>query len=207
MISLLTGNILKKFDKFVILNVNDVGYKIYVSDKTINKIDFNEKVSLLCDLQIKDDSINLTGFFDQEEQDAFRLLNSIQGVGTKAALSILSSLTPNELVNAIISDDKKTITQSEGIGNRIASRIINELKSKVENLFVKKDLTRVSLESNKTLEFSKKDDKSIIDDAVSALVNLGYSKTESYITVREIVYNDENKNLSEIITSSLKKLN
>ena len=68
MISLLTGNILKKFDKFVILNVNDVGYKIYVSDKTINKIDFNEKVSLLCDLQIKDDCINLTGFFDEEEQ-------------------------------------------------------------------------------------------------------------------------------------------
>ena len=57
------------------------------------------------------------------------------------------------------------------------------------------------------MEFSKKDDKSIIDDAVSALVNLGYSKTDSYITVREIVYNDENKNLSEIITSSLKKLN
>ena len=108
MISLLTGNILKKFDKFVILNVNDVGYKIYVSDKTINKIDFNEKVSLLCDLQIKDDCINLTGFFDEEEQDAFRLLNSIQGVGTKAALSILSSLTPNELVNAILDECKQT---------------------------------------------------------------------------------------------------
>ena len=155
MISLLTGNILKKFDKFVILNVNDVGYKIYVSDKTINKIDFNEKVSLLCDLQIKDDSINLTGFFDQEEQDAFRLLNSIQGVGTKAALSILSSLTPNELVNAIISDDKKTITQSEGIGNRIASRIINELKSKVEHFSCQKDTSVLNPRSQTHLPFPR----------------------------------------------------
>ena len=207
MISLLTGNILKKSDKFVILNVNDVGYKIYVSDKTIKKLNFDEKVSLFCDLQIKDDSIRLTGFIDEDEQNAFRILNSVQGVGTKAALSILSSLTPNELVNAIISEDKKSIIQSEGIGSRIASRIINELRSKVENLLIDNNVLSVSSENNKILDIPKRDDKNIVDDAVSALVNLGYSKTDSYITVREIVNNDDNKNLSEIITSSLKKLN
>ncbi len=205
MIAHLSGFLITKEKKFIILNVNKVGYKIFVSEKTLAKLDLQDEVSLFCDLNIKDELIHLYGFLDQSEQNAFRLLTSVQGVGAKAALSILSSLSVDEFVTAILSEDKKTMTISEGIGPKIASRIVNELSSKVETI-------SSSLDEFKKFSAKQTDGKlnqnndSLVNDAVSALTNLGYNRSDAFLVVNQMIFDNKTLGLSEIISLSLQRL-
>ena len=116
----------------IILDVNGVGYVVTCSARTLRKIGPNKSpASLLIETHVREDAINLFGFADQAEQDWFRLLTTVQGVGAKVALGILSSIGPDELAQVIAAQDKAALTQADGVGPKLALRLVTELKDKV----------------------------------------------------------------------------
>jgi Holliday junction DNA helicase RuvA len=131
MIASLTGNLASIGKSEIILEVNGVGYLLNVSSKLVSSLgEIGSKLSVFTDLQIKDDKILMYGFATSNEQSFFRLLQSVQGIGPKAALSILSALTINELIIAITSGDKAMISRAEGVGPKVAARVTAELSEK-----------------------------------------------------------------------------
>jgi len=201
MISQITGKIIQINEKFLIVDVNGIGYQIFCSSKTIHKLrDIEKTITILTEMIVREDSQTLYGFYDAIEKHWFNLLISVQGVGAKAALAIFSSLNIDELSFAISNTQKLSITKADGIGPKIAGRIINELKDKIPNnqidpLFanLKKDLDDTN--------------KEMIEDAISALSNLGYNKSSCKKTVLGVFEDSEqNFKLSELISMSLKKL-
>ena len=208
MIATLTGKLKSKLNNKVIIDVNGVGYCLNISKNTLDQVgDIDEIVTLNTDLQVRDDSISLYGFKFQSELNMFKLLQSIQGIGPRAALAVLSALTVEQIIIAIKSSDKSAFQQADGIGLRVATRIVSELKEKIDqfsltNSNIKfKDLNLIPNE----LGLNKK----IIDDAVSAIVNLGYSKSDVFLVVNSIcneIDNDEKLSIEKIIPLALKKL-
>ena len=192
MIASLSGTLKSISKSEIVLEVNNVGYLLNVSSKVISTLgDIGSKLSLFTDLQVKDDKIIMYGFFNQIDQTIFRLLQSVQGVGPKAALSILSALTVEELILAISSGDKAMISRAEGVGSKVASRIASELLEKVSNLNlinIDKNIDVVkSSQENLNLENETNHiDNQVIEDAISALVNLGYNRSEVFSIVMKI---------------------
>ena len=192
MIASLSGTLKSISKSEIVLEVNSVGYLLNVSSKVISTLgDIGSKLSLFTDLQVKDDKIIMYGFSNQIDQTIFRLLQSVQGVGPKAALSILSALTVEELILAISSGDKAMISRAEGVGSKVASRIASELLEKVSNLNlinIDKNIDVVkSSQENLNLENETNHiDNQVIEDAISALVNLGYNRSEVFSIVMKI---------------------
>ena len=192
MIASLSGTLKSISKSEIVLEVNNVGYLLNVSSKVISTLgDIGSKLSLFTDLQVKDDKIIMYGFSNQIDQTIFRLLQSVQGVGPKAALSILSALTVEELILAISSGDKAMISRAEGVGSKVASRIASELLEKVSNLNlinIDKNIDVVkSSQENLNLENETNHiDNQVIEDAISALVNLGYNRSEVFSIVMKI---------------------
>ena len=192
MIASLSGTLKSISKSEIVLEVNSVGYLLNVSSKVISTLgDIGSKLSMFTDLQVKDDKIIMYGFFNQIDQTIFRLLQSVQGVGPKAALSILSALTVEELILAISSGDKAMISRAEGVGSKVASRIASELLEKVSNLNlinIDKNIDVVkSSQENLNLENETNHiDNQVIEDAISALVNLGYNRSEVFSIVMKI---------------------
>ena len=115
-----------------ILDVHGVGYAVNVSGRTQGQLGtIGGEVTLLTEMQVREDSMTLFGFLDVAERDAFRLLITVQGVGAKAAMAILSVLAPVDLNNAIVSGDKAMVARADGVGPKIAQRVINELGEKI----------------------------------------------------------------------------
>ena len=192
MIASLSG-ILKSISKSeIIIEVNNIGYLLNVSSKVISSLgDIGSKLSMFTDLQVKDDKIIMYGFFNQIDQTIFRLLQSVQGVGPKAALSILSALTVEELILAISSGDKAMISRAEGVGSKVASRIATELLEKVSNLNLINidqniNITKSSQENLNFVNETNLCDTQVVEDAISALVNLGYTRSEVFSIVMKI---------------------
>ena len=135
MIASLKGKMISIGKTDIILEVNGVGYLLNVSSRLISSLEsIGSKLELFTDLQVKDDKIVMYGFINPIDQTIFKLLQSVQGVGPKAALSILSALTVEELILAISSGDKAMISRAEGVGSKVAARIATELLEKVSNL-------------------------------------------------------------------------
>ena len=192
MIASLSGTLKSISKSEIVLEVNSVGYLLNVSSKVISTLgDIGSKLSMFTDLQVKDDKIIMYGFFNQIDQTIFRLLQSVQGVGPKAALSILSALTVEELILAISSGDKAMISRAEGVGSKVASRVASELSEKVSNLNlvnIDKNINVVK-SSQENLNLGNEAnhvDNQVIEDAISALVNLGYNRSEVFSTVIKI---------------------
>ena len=192
MIASLSGTLKSISKSEIVLEVNNVGYLLNVSSKVISTLgDIGSKLSMFTDLQVKDDKIIMYGFFNQIDQTIFRLLQSVQGVGPKAALSILSALTVEELILAISSGDKAMISRAEGVGSKVASRVASELSEKVSNLNlvnIDKNINVVK-SSQENLNLGNEAnhvDNQVIEDAISALVNLGYNRSEVFSTVIKI---------------------
>lgn len=196
MIGRLTGIISKIDLNSVIVDVNGVGYLVSCSTKTMNKIADGEMVSLDIETVVREDSIKLFGFISPEEKYWFNTLSTVQGVGFKACMAILNVLTPEEVNIAILSEDKAMISRADGVGPKLASRIALELKDKVNNLSI--DIKSTATE-DKSPELNIND----INDAMSALINLGYNRSQAFETVNSIKdYTD----INDLITKSLKKI-
>ncbi len=133
MIATLTGKLKSKLNNQIIIDVNGVGYCLHVSQNTLHNIgDIEETVILNTDLQVRDDSILLYGFKFQSELNMFKLLQSIQGIGPRAALAVLSALNVEQIIIAIKSSDKSAFQKADGIGQRVATRIVSELQEKID---------------------------------------------------------------------------
>ena len=195
MIASLTGNLTSIGKSEIILEVNGVGYLLNVSSKLVSSLgEIGSKLSVFTDLQIKDDKILMYGFATSNEQSFFRLLQSVQGIGPKAALSILSALTINELILAITSGDKAMISRADGVGPKVAARVTAELSEKVSNMhlnFGNNDISKNSQEKNSNVlksNFLNEEDQffDVVEDTISALINLGYTRSEVFSVVMAI---------------------
>ena len=176
MIAKLTGKITRANNESVIIDVNGVGYLVFCSAKTLEVVSKNEEVtSLLVETHVREDHIHLFGFFEEAEQNCFKILTTVQGVGARVALGILSSWSPDKLANAISAGDKNLITKAPGVGPKLAARIITELKDKMGSVYESQIITNYGQKS-----VNKKVDEGVISDVISALENLGYQRGNAY---------------------------
>jgi Holliday junction DNA helicase RuvA len=199
----LTGVIDSLNEDGLLLDVNGVGYVVHASSKTIGRLGAaGVSASILIETQVREDAITLFGFADAGERDWFRLLRSVQGVGGKVALAILSTLTPNDLVNAVASQDKASVARANGVGPKLAQRIVSELKDKAAGLELGAVANVVALPSGKGGE-----DGDVVNDAVSALVNLGYRRAEAYGAVSKALASKAARaELNDLIVHGLREL-
>ena len=218
MIASLSG-ILKSISKSeIVLEVNGVGYLLNVSSKVISSLgDVGSKLFMFTDLQVKDDKIVIYGFFNQIDQTIFKLLQSVQGVGPKAALSILSALTVEELILAISSADKAMISRAEGVGLKVAGRIATELLEKVSklnliNIDQNVNIVENSQEDLNLVNLENHIDTQVVEDAISALINLGYNRSEVFSIIMKIKkeftlkYKNKDFTVANIIPLALNEL-
>ena len=202
MIGSLSGLVDGIFDGYIILDVGGVGYRVFCSSKTVSKLSgIGQAAKLLIETQVREDHIHLFGFADSTEKQAFELITTVQGVGAKVALAILSALSANELQMAIMTGDAKAITRANGVGPKLASRIVAELKGKTGTLGTNE--TMVVLQNGGA---SNNTSNAAMDEAISALVNLGYGKSEAGMTVASIMRNNPDIKTAELIRLSLKEI-
>ena len=221
MIASLSGKLTLIGKSEIILEVNGVGYLLNVSSKLITSLDeIGSELTLFTDLQIRDDKIVIYGFASSKDQNIFKLLQTVQGVGPRAALSILSTLNVDELILAISSGDKVMISRADGVGPKVAGRITTELVEKVSSLnnslfnnSISKNIPVTLQEKLNNNKNSDTGDLSVeVEDIISALVNLGYSRSEVFSVVMKIKkdfsLNNKNKNftVSQIVPIALREL-
>ena len=181
-----------------VIDCGGVGYMCHTTTYTLASLKKGEKAKLFTVLNVREDAMELYGFATQEELNLFKLLTSVSGVGPKAALSILSSNTPTNLAMSIITEDDKALTKAQGIGKRIAQRIILELKDKLSRGQVM-SVGEAYGGSGVTVIPENK-----VSEASAALAVLGYSQSEINVALRGIDL--ENLKLEDIIREALKKM-
>ena len=197
MIAKLRGLLDSFGDDWCIIDVNCIGYHVFCSSLTLNNLNgLGEEVTLLIETHIREDHFHLFGFATELERDWFRLVQTVQGVGAKVALAILSAVGPDELSNSIAAQDKTVVGQATGVGPKLATRIIHELKDKV----AKFALTPVKLGDGSPLR------SSALGDAVSALSNLGYKQAEAYTAVSKAINDGADDDVQVLIRLGLKEL-
>ena len=153
MIATLSGKLKVKLNNQLVVDVNGIGYCLQVSKNTLDNIgEVDETVILNTDLQVRDDSILLYGFKFQSELNMFKLLQSIQGIGPRAALAVLSALTVEQIVIAIKSSDKSAFQKADGIGQRVATRIVSELQEKIDQFSLTN--SKINFKDSKFFKFS-----------------------------------------------------
>ena len=201
MIATLTGTLAVVDQQDAIIQVNGVGYKFQATSRCLARMGGEgANVTVLIDTQIKDDRIVLTGFADKTVKDTYALLQTVQGVGVKAALSILSALSPDDVVLAISAGDKAMITRADGVGPKLAQRVINELADKIANFSLGASAS-LSSASPATAPMN-----SAISDTVSALVNLGYGRAEAHAAATRIAAETKATSVEALLPQALKEL-
>ena len=175
MIALLTGRIDQIEEAACVIDVNGVGYLVAASSRTLAALPAPPGIArLLIETQVREDAIQLFGFADRAERDWFRLLTTVQGVGAKVGLSLLSALAPAELARAISAGEQASLTRATGVGARLAARLITELRGKVGGLPVASAAIVPPAGS-------------IADDVLSALLNLGYRRPEAQAALARVL--------------------
>ncbi|MEO5335644.1 MAG: Holliday junction branch migration protein RuvA [Magnetospirillum sp. WYHS-4] len=159
----------------MILDVGGVGYLVFCSGRTLGRLAPGEAVALQIETQVREDRIALYGFRDVAERDWFRLLLTVQGVGSKVALAILSALSVDQLVQAVAAQDKKALGLASGVGPKLAARIVSELKDKTGGIA----LGPAAFGGPAPASAAPLGLAPALADAVSALVNLGYGRSEA----------------------------
>ena len=184
-------------DDYIIVNVNGIGYLIFVSYKTISLLPKKgNSISLIIHTYFHQDNIQLYGFINNEEKIWFCILINIQGVGKRLALIILSYMTTQDLLHLFDTNNISTLCDIPGIGKKLSTRIVRALQDQSKTIYSKLDLKQSSLSNFTNIYFQ---------DAVSALVNLGYGKLEASFAVRKVIRN-KNNSLQNIIKLGLKEL-
>jgi len=202
MIGKLTGVIDLVKNNQLLLDVNGVGYIVFASGRTLSKIGVKgDTCSVLIETHVREDHIHLYGFADALEMEWFNILTKVQGVGAKVGLAILSVASPNDLSLAIAAQDKAVFTQADGVGPKLGTRIVTELKDKVGNI----DLSPTVTSSNTAAMAVDGHDNT--QEALSALVNLGYGRSEAMIALSRAQKNlPDEADLGLLIKQGLKEL-
>lgn len=193
----LEGNIALIEQNLAVVDVGGVGYACFTSMHTISRLEMGKKARLYTYCNIKEDAFDIYGFFDLSEKRFFEQLLSVSGVGPKAALSILSAATPEALAMAIISEDEKALTMAQGVGKKLAQRVILELKDKIS-----KESGAVKSSGFGYASAGVGTPGTKLSDAQSALAVLGYSQSEIAVALRGI--DIETLTVEEIIRNVLK---
>ena len=179
MIAKLKGLIDSTGDGWAVIDVGGVGYLVFCSGRTLGRLGVGEAAEFLVETHVREDHIHLYGFFGAIERDWFKLLTTVQGVGVKVALAMLTVLSPDQLVQAIAAADKGMITQTPGVGPKLATRILSELKDKVGSIAMDAGLGGAKAGDIGTIGAGG----GAIADATSALVNLGYQPSQALTAV------------------------
>lgn len=206
MIGKLSGIIDSFGPDYILLDVGGVCYLVHASPRTLQQSgQAGDALSLLIDTHVREDAINLYGFKDALEQQWFRLLTSVQGVGARVGMAILGACPPERLGFAILSGDKAAIQQADGVGPKLALRILTELKDKAGKIDLQ---IPAKLDPKNAAKLaSAAAAPSLDNDAVSALVNLGYAKSDAFQAVLSAKQKaNDNANLSDLIRLALKEL-
>jgi len=203
MIGKLSGIIDSFGSDYILLDVSGVGYLVHFSPRTLAQAgQKGDPASFLIDTHVREDAINLYGFKDAMEQQWFRLLTSVQGVGARVGMSILGACPAERIGFAIASGDKAAIQAADGVGPKLALRIVTELKDKAGKIDLQISAPKVEKGGKASAPAS------LDQDAVSALVNLGYAKTDAFQAVLQVKQANDNAelSLSDIIRLALKEL-
>jgi len=193
MIAHLQGKLVEKSPTQVVIDCGGVGYHVNISLHTYSLLPTTDFIKLFTHLQIKEDSHTLFGFVEKSEREIFKLLLSVSGIGASIARTMLSSLDPKQITNAIASGDVVTIQSIKGIGSKTAQRVILDLKEKVLKLY---DLDEVSMSQNNTNR----------DEALSALEVLGFVRKASERIIEKIIKDAPESSVEYIIKQALKNL-
>lgn len=197
MIGFINGKVHKILDGYALIDNNGVGYKIYVSKRTIQMMPKEgEDIFIYTQMTVREDDISLYGFMSLEEINMYNMLKTVSGIASKSALSILDAFTPVELIIHITNSDDVAISKANGVGKKTAQRLILELKDKMKAKSMEiEDVSIISYDSTSSIQKQ---------DAIDALIALGYSKKESVDTVFKLDTID--KTASEIISMALSSL-
>ena len=202
MISFLKGCIEEKNEKSIFLDVNGVGYEVYMPTGSASMLpSVGENVKIHTYLQISENGVGLYGFLTKDELNVFKLLITVNGIGPKGAVGILSALSANDLRLAVLSDDDKAISKAPGIGAKTAKKLILELKDK----FHLEDALEEFSEPTKVVAHGKGDMNGAYAEAVQALTALGYANSDALKAVRKVDHG-ENMSTEDLLKAALKQL-
>ena len=193
MIAHIQGKLVEKNPTDVVIDCGGVGYHINISLHTYSLLPNTDQIKLFTYLQVKEDAHTLFGFFEKSEREIFKMLLSVSGIGASIARTMLSSLEPKQIIQAIASGDVGTVQSIKGIGVKTAQRVILDLQDKVLKLY---DLDEVSMILNNTNR----------DEALSALEVLGFVRKSSEKVVEKIIKEDPDATVESIIKKALKSL-
>lgn len=193
MIAQIKGRLIEKTPTYVIIDCGGVGYQLNISLHTFSQLGNEELCMLFTHFVVREDAQILYGFNDKDERELFRLLTSVSGVGASTAIMILSSMSPNDVKQAIVNGDENSLKAVKGIGGKSAQRIIIDLKDKIAKIGGDE---LISTSSNNTIK----------EEALSALVLLGFAKNSAEKALTKIMEETENLTVEEMIKQTLKRL-
>lgn len=203
MIAQLRGVVARLSEESAVIDVNGVGYLVFCSSRTLGQLPAQgETVALEIETHVREDHIHLYAFVEASEGDWFRLLTKVQGVGARVALAILSAIDPDMLLQAVAAQDKTPLTRASGVGPKLAGRIVTELKDKVGGMALApfKPAPVASAGRGAT-------PNTFGEEAVSALVNLGYSRTDAFTAVAQANRSlGQEASLNDLIKEGLREL-
>lgn len=200
MIALISGKIVHKGISHVIVDVQGVGYRVFIPLTTFYELpEAGQAITLHIHTNVKQDAIHLFGFYTDQERDLFQLMISVSGIGPKIAMNILSGISARDLINAISSGNVSKLVHVPGVGRKMAERLILELKEKV----LKKMMVDQSLEAGEQTDA----DDMMMDDVLSALVNLGYKNSVAKDALDKAMRScDEKPEMDKLLKKTLKIL-
>lgn len=214
MIAKLRGKIDTIGEDSCIIDVNGVGYLVFASAKTLGRLTVGLETSMAIETVVREDNISLFGFGDAWEKEWFTTLTKVQGVGAKVCLAILSVLSPKQLSQAVAAQDKTLFTRASGVGPKLAARIVTELKDKIVTVPVgefAKEMDYQGMNADEQVEnyedklAVRAEDPTLMEDAISALVNLGYQRLEAYRAVNQAMAQEPDADMSRLIKLALKE--
>ncbi|MBS0219234.1 MAG: Holliday junction branch migration protein RuvA [Proteobacteria bacterium] len=202
MIAKLKGTVDAVDEDSAVIDVNGVGYLVAASARTLRDLVVGGPASLLVETIVREDAIALYGFLGTSERDWFRILTTVQGVGARVALSILSTLAPEEIARAIAAQDRASLSRASGVGPKLAARLATELKDKAAAFGVAPAAAKTAEVAPMAAAGS-----SVNEDAVSALVNLGYRRVEAFGAVARVTQRlGADARLDAVIRAGLQEL-
>lgn len=217
MIASLNGQVAAIFADSAVIEVGGVGFTVQASSRTLGLLgSVGNAVRILTHMQVREDAITLFGFATAEEQQAFKLLTNVQGVGGRVALAILSVMSANDLATAIASEDKRAVTRADGVGPKLAQRIVSEMKDKIPQL-VGSATTPVAVAAVNgaakpaaapaPVASANAGGNALVPDVVSALANLGYDRSDAHRAALKAAQElGEDASIDALIRGGLKEL-